>query len=193
MQNFRANEFPRTPICAPPAMTVTFPDRFLEKETTTMRSRKLLASVAAGAFALALPVAVALAAGSSSTPAATGSAAADGEYKMAQASITQADYPTAVTHLQNVLAATPDNADALNLMGFSERKMGKMDESLAYYNKALALNPNHLGANEYLGELYLDMKNIDKAKERLEVLKNACGGTCAEYTELKEKIEQFKS
>ena len=158
-----------------------------------MRSRKFLASVTAGAFALTLPIAVALAAGSSSTPAATGSASADGEYKMAQASIAQADYSGAMTHLQNVLAATPDNADALNLMGFSERKMGKMDESLEYYNKALALNPKHLGANEYLGELYLDMKNVDKAKERLAVLMNACGGTCEEYTELKEKIDQYKS
>ena len=157
-----------------------------------MRSRKLLASLAAGAFAFALPVGVALAAGSSSAPT-TGSASADGEYKMAQASIAQADYQTAMTHLQNVLSTTPDNADALNLMGFSERKMGKLDESLEYYNKALALNPNHLGANEYLGELYLDMKDVKKAQERLDVLKNACGGTCAEYTELKEKIEQFKS
>ncbi len=78
-------------------------------------------------------------------------------------------------------------------MGFSERKMGEMDESLEYYNKALALNPNHLGANEYLGELYLDMKDVKKAQERLDVLKNACGGTCEEYTELKEKIAQFKS
>ncbi len=157
-----------------------------------MRSLKLLASVAAGAFALTLPVAMALAAGSSSTPT-TGSASADGEYKMAQASIAQDDYQSAMTHLQNVLASAPDNADALNLMGFSERKMGKLDESLDYYNKALALNPNHLGANEYLGELYLDMKDVKKAQEQLKVLKNACGGTCQEYTELKEKIEQFKS
>jgi Tfp pilus assembly protein PilF len=173
-------------------MTAKPLDRFSQQENTNMRSHKLLASVAAGAFALALPVAVALAAGSSSTPT-TGSAPADGEYKMAQASIAQADYSTAMTHLQNVLASTPDNADALNLMGFSERKMGKLDQSLEYYNKALALNPNHLGANEYLGELYLDMKDVKKAQERLEVLKNACGGTCPEYTELKEKIEQFKS
>ena len=157
-----------------------------------MLSRNLFASVAAGAFALALPVAVALAAGSSSTPT-TGNVSADGEYKMAQASIAQADYKTAMTHLQNVISAKPDDADALNLMGFSERKSGDMSESLEYYNKALALNPNHLGANEYLGELYLEMKMPDKAKERLDVLKSACGGTCEEYTELKEKIDQYKS
>ncbi len=158
-----------------------------------MRSRKLLTTLAIGAFALALPVAVALAAGSSSSTSTGGGSTADAEYKMAQASIAQADYPTAMTHLQNVLASTPDNADALNLMGFSERKMGKLDQSLEYYNKALALKPNHLGANEYLGELYLDMKDVKKAEERLAVLEQACGGTCDEYKELKGKIEKFKS
>ena len=157
-----------------------------------MRSRNLLTSVAAGAFALALPIAVAMAAGSSTTVS-TGNPSADDEYKAAQASIAQADYKTAMTHLQNVISAKPDDADALNLMGFSERKTGDMNESLEYYNKALALNPNHLGANEYLGELYLDMKDVKKAQERLAVLKNACGGTCEEYTELKEKIDQYKS
>jgi len=157
-----------------------------------MRSRNLLASAAAGAFALALPIAVAMAAGSS-TPVTTGAPTVDDEYKAAQASIAQSDYKTAITHLQNVIAAKPDDADALNLMGFSERKMGSMSQSLEYYNKALGLNPNHLGANEYLGELYLEMKMPDKAKERLDVLKGACGGTCSEYTELKEKIDQYKS
>jgi tetratricopeptide (TPR) repeat protein len=133
-----------------------------------------------------------MAAGSSTTVS-TGNPSADDEYKAAQASIAQADYKTAMTHLKNVIAAKPDDADALNLMGFSERKTGDMNESLEYYNKALALKPNHLGANEYLGELYLEMKMPDKAKERLDVLKSACGGTCEEYTELKEKIDQYKS
>src|SRR4029077_20974044 len=96
------------------------------EETATMRSRKHLVTLAAGVLALALPVAVALAAGSSSSTS-TGGATPDAEHKMAQASIAQADYPTAVTHLQNVLASVANNADALNLMGFSERKMGKLD------------------------------------------------------------------
>jgi tetratricopeptide (TPR) repeat protein len=157
-----------------------------------MFSRKLITCTAVGAFALVLPLAAALAAGSS-TPVTTGTPSVDDEYKAAQAAIAQNDYNSAMTHLNTVIAAKPDDADALNLMGFSERKMGNMDESLEYYNKALALNPSHLGANEYLGELYLEMKKPGMAKQRLEVLKNACGGTCEEYTELKEKIDQYKS
>ncbi|NCU47181.1 MAG: tetratricopeptide repeat protein, partial [Candidatus Fonsibacter lacus] len=54
---------------------------------------------------------------------------------------------------------------------------------------ALKINPKHIGANEYLGELYLQTKRPDEAKKRLEVLK-ACN--CEEYKELKEKIEKYK-
>lgn len=162
-----------------------------------MLSRKLLMTVAAGAMALTLPVAVALAAGggsgSGSGSGSGGNSSADGELKKAQTAITMQDYDTAIDHLQRAIKYSPNSADALNLMGYSERKLGKMDESLEYYNKALALDPKHLGANEYLGELYLEMKQPDKAKERLAVLMDACGGTCDEYMELKEKIDEYKS
>ena len=54
---------------------------------------------------------------------------------------------------------------------------------------SLALNPNHFGANEYLGYRYFEMTTPDMDKQRLEVLKNACDGICEEYTELKENID----
>jgi hypothetical protein len=76
-------------------------------------------------------------------------------------------------------------------MGFSERKLGYSSTAL-YYKKALNLQPNHIGANEYLGELYLELKKPDMAEQRLVVLQQTCGN-CEEYTELKEKIEKFKA
>jgi tetratricopeptide (TPR) repeat protein len=155
---------------------------------TTMRNFR--AVLAAGVLALALP-AVAFAAGSDSS-ASTGDSDADSNYAMAKTAIAQFKYDEAKGYLQKVLAAKPEDADALNLMGFAERKLGDPTESLAYYNKALAQNPKHLGANEYLGELYLEMKDVKKAEERLAVLQQACGGACEEYQELKEKIEKFK-
>jgi tetratricopeptide (TPR) repeat protein len=158
----------------------------------SMTSHRFPTILAVGMFALALPVGVALAAGSSSSTS-TGNTSADAEYQAGQTAIAHNDYQKAIGHLQNVVQATPNNADALNLMGFSERKLGHMDQSLEYYNKALALQPNHLGANEYLGELYLDMKNVKKAEERLAVLQKACGGRCSEYNELKEKIDKFRT
>ena len=93
-----------------------------------------------------------------------------------------------------MLDKTPNNADALNYLGFSYRKMGEMDEALEYYNKALAINPDHKGANEYLGELYLEMNNLDKAQERLAKLHDICGGGgCEEYADLKEQIDTYKA
>jgi tetratricopeptide (TPR) repeat protein len=119
-------------------------------------------------------------------------ASAEAEYAQAQTSITQADYQSAIGHLNKVLVSQPDNPDVLNLMGFSKRKMGDQTGALEYYNKALDLQPDHIGANEYLGELYLEMKIPAKAQERLDVLQRVCGN-CEEFTELKEKIEKFKA
>jgi len=90
-----------------------------------------------------------------------------------------------------VVTASPRNPDALNYLGFSYRKTGNTGQALVNYQKALDLQPKHIGANEYMGELYLEMKNLPKAEERLAVLKQTCLD-CEEYTELKEKIEQFK-
>ena len=154
----------------------------------TMRTVRVV--LTAGILALTLPAA-AFAAGSSSSTS-TGNSDVDANYSMAKTAIAQFKYDEAKGYLQKVLAAKPDDADALNLMGFTERKLGDPGQSLEYYNKALALNPKHLGANEYLGELYLEMKDVKKAEERLAVLQQACGGTCEEYQELKEKIEKFK-
>ena len=154
----------------------------------TMRTIRVV--LTAGVLALTLPAA-AFAAGSSSSTS-TGNSDVDANYSMAKTAIAQFKYDEAKGYLEKVLAAKPDDADALNLMGFTERKLGDPAQSLDYYNKALALNPKHLGANEYLGELYLEMKDVKKAEERLAVLQQACGGTCEEYQELKEKIEKFK-
>ena len=153
----------------------------------TMRTIRVV--LTAGVLALTLPAA-AFAAGSSSTS--TGNSDVDANYSMAKTAIAQFKYDEAKGYLEKVLATKPDDADALNLMGFTERKLGDPGQCLEYYNKALALNPKHLGANEYLGELYLEMKDVKKAEERLAVLQQACGGTCEEYQELKEKIEKFK-
>ena len=117
---------------------------------------------------------------------------ANAYYQQAQTALAGADYWTAADLLQKVLSRQPDNPDVLNLMGFSERKLGYGSTALYYYKKALNLQPNHIGANEYLGELYLELKQPNLAEQRLVVLQQTCGN-CEEYTELKEKIEKFKA
>ena len=102
------------------------------------------------------------------------------------------DYSNAIPLLEKVVAAEPKNADAYNYLGYSHRKLGDRETALVFYTKALEIKPRHLGANEYLGELYLEQGELQKAEERLAVLDKACFFGCKEYTELKESIEDYK-
>ena len=83
----------------------------------------------------------------------------------------------------------PNNADTLNYLGFTTRKLGDFVEGEKYYLQGLSIEPKHVGINEYLGELYVVTNKIDLAKERLEVLKSC---NCDEYKDLKEIIEGKK-
>ena len=83
----------------------------------------------------------------------------------------------------------PNMADTLNYLGFTTRKLGDYKNGESYYLQGLALEPNHIGINEYLGELYVVTNRLDLAKERLEVL-SSCN--CKEYSELKEIIAGTK-
>ena len=115
--------------------------------------------------------------------------AANPDFTAVKSLVDSGAYDQALPKLQELDKDSPNNPDVLNLMGFTYRKTGHTDEALDYYNRALNLEPKHLGANEYLGELYLELKQPDKAKERLAVLKDACGD-CEEYQDLKTKIDQ---
>jgi tetratricopeptide (TPR) repeat protein len=107
----------------------------------------------------------------------------------AQQKIDAGDFRGAIPILTVIVKADPNNADAANLMGYSLRKTGQTDLAMQYYNRALALMPKHLGTNEYLGELYAELGQIDKAKERLAVLHGACGN-CVQAQDLAAFIEK---
>jgi len=111
----------------------------------------------------------------------------------AEKAVQAKDYNKAIGLLNRVVADSPKNADAYNYLGYSNRKLGNHDQALAYYNQALYLDPNHRGALEYSGELYLDMKDLPKAEEQLMKLAKVCGPRCNEYRELQEEIAKFKS
>ena len=83
----------------------------------------------------------------------------------------------------------PLQADTLNYLGFTTRKLGDYENGEKYYLLGLEIDPNHKGINEYLGELYVATNRIDLAKERLKVLESC---NCEEYNELKEIIAGTK-
>ena len=94
-------------------------------------------------------------------------------------------YNKAYEKLLEANKADSRNPDILNYLGFTLRKAGKYEQAEKYYLQGLEIKPDHNGINEYLGELYVQTKRIDLAKERLAVLKDC---NCEEYKELEEII-----
>ena len=90
-------------------------------------------------------------------------------------------YSQAFKKLEKAHKSDKKNPDILNYMGYTSRKVGNFDVAEKFYLKGLNINPNHNGINEYLGELYVQTNRLDKAKERLEALKNC---NCKEFSEL---------
>ncbi len=105
----------------------------------------------------------------------------------ARASIEAGDYAGAMASLSEVVAADPQNADALNLMGYASRKSGDMANAATYYEAALAINPSHFGALEYQGEMFLMTDQLDAAKANLAKLEAECA-PCEEYDDLAQAL-----
>tara|TARA_B000000557_G_C20679351_1_gene402443 strand:+ start:219 stop:701 length:483 start_codon:yes stop_codon:yes gene_type:complete len=90
-------------------------------------------------------------------------------------------YSQAFSKLEKAHKKNKKDPDILNYMGFTSRKVGNFEIAEKFYLQGLSIKPNHNGINEYLGELYVQTNRIDKANERLEILKNC---NCDEYKEL---------
>ena len=129
-------------------------------------------------------------AGSDTSSAGSGSATA---YEEAAALVEAADYRDAIRRLEKLDRRDPGNADVLNLLGYSHRKLGELEAAFDYYRQALAADPAHRGANEYLGELYLETDRLEEAEERLATLDRACPAGCEERRELAEAIDAYKA
>jgi len=145
-------------------------------------------------LAIALTLALgspAMAAGSRSTSRPPAPSVQPSDYELGVRAVKAHDYQRALTLLQKVVRAEPRNADAWNYVGFSHRKLKEYDQSLAAYQKALAINPDHRGANEYLGELYLMTGEPGKAKNQLAKLQSLCPRGCEEYEDLKKAVEAY--
>ena len=104
-----------------------------------------------------------------------------------RAKIAAKDYAGALDELRG-LAEDNQQADVYNLMGFTLRKTGDFKTSLTYYTKALELQPDHKAAREYLGELYVETGDMDKAKEQLASLTRLCPAGCEELDDLQKAI-----
>ena len=101
----------------------------------------------------------------------------------------QKHYKKAIGYLLKHYKKFPADPNTLNYLGFTHRKVGDYENAEIYYSMGLELDPKHVGINEYMGELFVVTNRIDKAKERLAVLKDC---NCKEYKDLKLVIEGKK-
>ena len=104
------------------------------------------------------------------------------------------DWPAAQAIVRDAVSANPDNPDYHNLYAYSIRKGANPDMNLVFkhYNEALRLDPQHRGAHEYIGEAYLMVNNVAKAKEHLGTLDKLCFFSCSEFTDLKRAISDYE-
>jgi len=117
----------------------------------------------------------------------------DTSFQEGKKAIQAQDWKKAVEHLEKAVAANPKSADAQNFLGYSYRKLGKLDLAFAHYTEALKLNPKHKYAHEYIGEAYLMAGKLDKAEQHLTELDKLCNPIpCEEQKQLKRAVEEFK-
>jgi tetratricopeptide (TPR) repeat protein len=151
------------------------------------------ACAAAMAAAFVLPVGPAGAAGGggSSAPQSR-TKPANADFAAAKTAIDRKDYAGAIAALNRVTQAEPRNPEAWNLLGFATRKSGNPRASLAHYQKAMEIDPKHLGAHEYMGEAYLMLDELANAEILLKRLDAFCTFGCQEHRMLKAAIENYK-
>jgi tetratricopeptide (TPR) repeat protein len=116
----------------------------------------------------------------------------DPEYTAAVKAIEGGQFARAIPLLEGVTKREPSNADAYNWLAYAVRKNGDPAASIPIYERALTLDPKHRGAHEYIGEAYLALDNLPKAKEHLARLNRLCLFGCEQYTDLKKAVEAYE-
>ncbi len=117
---------------------------------------------------------------------------ADPTYREAARLIADQRFGDAVPLLKQVVARNPGNADAYNYLGYAVRKLGDRAAAFDYYRRALQLDPNHLGANQYLGELYAETGDLQNAQAQLARVGEICRSSCQAVTDLENTIRRHQ-
>ena len=149
----------------------------------------LLAAIAA----VVMLTGIAFAAGGGSSNSASSYPSSSSSYKKVDrfeevhALIDQKQFGVAHTKLK-AMAVTADEADRLNLLGFTARKSGNLNAAAEFYEQALKIHPKHRNALAYQGELYIQLGQVEKAKANLAKLEKICWMPCSAESDLRSSL-----
>jgi len=115
------------------------------------------------------------------------------DYATAVRLIHHEKYADAIPYLNRALQQKPNNADVLNYLGYTHRMLGDYPGSLDFYQRALARDPDHKGAHEYLGELYLKIHQLSQARAQVDELTRLCPSDCDEKDALVKAISDYET
>lgn len=107
-----------------------------------------------------------------------------------RAKVKAKEWKSAITDLNGMIDKGVQHADVYNLLGFSLRKSGDLATAYTFYRKALDFDPEHKGALEYLGELYVQRGELAKAREHVVLLRKLCPQGCEELEDLEKAIAE---
>jgi Flp pilus assembly protein TadD len=130
----------------------------------------------------------ALAMGGDDKPAAS---TAKQDFDAGEKAIKAAKYDQAIGLMKKVVAQEAKNANAHNYLGYAYRKKGDLKLAAQYYNTALKLNPDHKGALEYQGEMFLMLKDLTSAQKNLARLQQLCPNGCEEREDLEHDVKEY--
>jgi Flp pilus assembly protein TadD len=129
-----------------------------------------------------------LAAGGGGAGGADESVAVAREVTEAVAAIKAGQFAAAIGILRPYVARVRDDADGHNWLAYAYRKSGQLEPAFVHYQRALAIEPAHLGAHEYIGEAYLLAGKPADAQKHLRELERLCQARCEQYEDLKQAI-----
>jgi Tfp pilus assembly protein PilF len=118
-----------------------------------------------------------------------GAKTGDAAYVQAVSLINERRYDEALVSLAKAAETFGPHPDILTYQGYTWRKKGDYARAETYYREALAIDPRHIGATEYYGELKAARGDIAGARLMLAKLDKLCAYGCADAEELRRWID----
>jgi len=117
----------------------------------------------------------------------------DEDYAAGRRAVEKGQWDEAVRLFERSAVRNPDHADLQNILGFSYRNLKRYDLAFKHYERAIALDPRHRGAHEYIGETYLLTGNLAGAQKHLAALREICLLPCDELKDLERAIARYQT